>query len=491
MKCKCKKNKSAMTFHLWRAFAMFAIVIMLVLWLLQVIFLNTFYESMKKNEIYKIGNELVEKYNSDSENFFGSLEGEAMGQGIFAHIFLEDGSLLKAPQSVSEFQNKENPPGRPPFFMRNSIRDFNSKNWEKFLDKVEKSENKTAAYVISSKRNMRTMVYGACLGVADGQKIYLYINSPLQPVDATRTVLQNQLIIVSVISVLSSLALAYFIARRFSKPIKQTSLFAKELAGGNYNVEFTANGYDEIDDLSTVLNQTAKELGKTEQLRRDLMANVSHDLKTPLTIIKSYAEMIRDLSGDIKEKRDAHTGVIIDEAQRLSNLVNDILNLTKLQQGVDVIQKEEFAFSDCLKSVMEKFKIYEEKNAYEIECHIEEGINSIGDETKIIQVINNLIINALNYSGESKKISVSLKKQGDKSRFEVKDYGDGIPKEELSKVWDRYYRTGKSHTRGIAGVGIGLSIVKEILDAHNTEYGAISEEGEGTSFWFELPVKLK
>ena len=488
MQVKKQKNKSAMTFHLWRAFAMFSIVIMVVLWLLQVIFLNTFYESMKKNEIYKIGNRLVEKYNSDSRNFFENLEGEAMGQGIFAHIFLEDGSLLKAPQSVSEFQNKENPPGRPSFFMRNSIRDFNSENWEKFLDKVEKSENKTAAYVISSRRNMRTMVYGACLGETDGQKIYLYINSPLQPIDATRTVLQNQLIIVSVISVLSSLALAYFIARRFSKPIKQTSLFAKELAKGNYNVEFTANGYKEIDDLSGVLNQTAKELGKTEQLRRDLMANVSHDLKTPLTIIKSYAEMIRDISGDIKEKRDAHTGVIIDEAQRLSNLVNDILNLTKLQQGVATTQKHEFSFSDCLKSVVEKFKIYEEQDGYKIECSIDDNINSLGDEAKIIQVLNNLIINALNYSGESKKISVSLKKSGEKAIFEAKGYGEGIPKDELSKVWERYYRTGRSHTRELAGVGIGLSIVKEILDAHKADYGAISKEGEGTSFWFELPI---
>ena len=491
MKCTKQKNKSAMTFHLWRAFAMFSVVIMLVLWLLQVIFLNTFYEGMKKNEIYKIGNELVEKYNSDSGNFFERLEGEAMGQGIFAHIFLEDGSLLKYPQSVSEFQNNENPPGRPHFFIRNSIKDFSVENWEKFLDKVEKSENKTTAYVISSRRKMRTMVYGACLGISDGQKIYLYINSPLQPIDATRTVLQNQLIIVSVISVLSSLALAYFIARRFSKPIKQTSLIAKELAGGNYNVEFTANGYKDIDDLSAVLNQTAKELGKTEQLRRDLMANVSHDLKTPLTIIKSYAEMIRDISGDIKEKRDAHTAVIIDEAQRLSNLVNDILNLTKLQQGATTVKKEEFSFSDCLKSVMEKFRIYEEQNGYKIECSIEENINSFGDESKIIQVINNLIINALNYSGKSKKISVSLKKHGDKSRFEVKDYGEGISREELSKVWERYYRTGKSHIREIAGVGIGLSIVKEILDAHHTEYGAVSKEGEGTVFWFELPVKLK
>lgn len=485
-----KKTNSPMTFHLWRAFAMFSIVIMVVLWLLQVIFLNTFYESMKKNEICKIGNELVEKYESDSEDFFANLENETMGQGIFAHIFLEDGSLLKAPQAVSEFQNKNEAPKRRGFFMRNHIRDFNSENWEKFLEKVNSSENKISTYVISLKHNMKTVVYGAHLGKADGQNIYLYINSPLQPVDATRTVLQNQLLIVSVISVLASLALAYFIAKRFSKPIIKTSHQAKELAKGNYDVEFTAFDYKEISDLSSVLNRAAKELGKTEQLRRDLMANVSHDLKTPLTIIKSYAEMIRDISGDIKEKRDAHTSVIIDESQRLSNLVNDILNLSKLQQGIEIINKNSFSISETMKSAVNKFKIYEEQQGYEIECNIEENINVIADETKIIQVLNNLIINAINYSGDNKKISVSVKITDGKALIEVKDYGEGISKEDIAIIWERYYRTGKSHTREFAGTGIGLSIVKEILEAHKTSYGVLSDKDEGTCFWFELPLSL-
>lgn len=224
-----KKTKSAMTFHLWRAFAMFSIVIMVVLWLLQVIFLNAFYESMKKNEIHKIGNEMVEKYKADSDNFFTNLENEIMGRGVFAHIFLEDGSFLGTPQAISEFQNKNDFPKRHSFYKRNSINDFNNENWERFLEKVNTSQSKTATYVISLRHNMKTVVYGAYLGKADGQNVYLYINSPLQPVDATKTVLQNQLLIVSVISVLASLALAYFIARRFSKPIIKTSVFAKSL----------------------------------------------------------------------------------------------------------------------------------------------------------------------------------------------------------------------------------------------------------------------
>ena len=413
-----------------------------------------------------------------------------MRGGIFAHILLEDGSLLKTPQTVSEFQNNTDAPRRPSRFMKKSIADFNPGNWEKFLERVNSSPAGDAAYVINLRPHNRVMVYGAYLGEDDGQSIYLYINSPIQPIDATRTVLQNQLIIVSVLSVLLSFVLAYFIAKRFSKPIKQTSTSAKELALGNYNVHFSADGYKEISELSAVLNSTAKELGKTEELRQDLMSNVSHDLKTPLTIIKSYAEMIRDISGDNKEKRNAHTGVIIDEANRLSTLVNDILNLTKLQQGIEEINKTKFSLSELVYSVVEKFAIYSEKENYQIICNVNKNISVTADENKIMQVLYNLIVNAINYTGEDKKIYINLKSQNGVARLEVKDTGEGIDNAEISKVWDRYYRTGKDYTRGIAGTGIGLSIVKHILEAHLSQYGVISKKGEGTSFWFELPLSM-
>ncbi len=488
MKRKNTKRKSTMTFHLWRDFVMFAVIIMVVLWLLQVIFLSAFYESMKKNEIEKIGDEMVSLYNRDGDEFYSYLESRSFKSGVFAHVLDEEGSIVKSPQPMEEFQRGPGPHrtrGNP---IPKTIAGFDAEMWEKFVKRVDESDDKTTAYVISPYGNNRMMIYGAELNLSDSKKQYLYITSPLQPIDATRTVLQNQLIIVSVLSVLASLALAYFIAKRFSRPIIKASKTAEKLASGRYDVHFEDGSYREISQLADVLNNAAKELAKIDRLRMDLMANVSHDLKTPLTIIKSYAEMIRDISGDNKEKRDAHTKVIIDEAGRLSGLVNDILSLSKLQSGIASPELTEFVISDLVGSIMENFSIYSQKDGYTFELDIDPELKVCGDEGQMMQVIYNLIGNAINYTGDSKKVHVSLKAIDDKVRFEVTDYGDGIEDDELAYVWDRYYRTGRGHTRGVTGTGIGLSIVKHILESHGFAYGVSSKVGEGSRFWFECPV---
>lgn len=485
MKIKKNKRKSTMTFHLWRDFVMFAVIIMVVLWLFQVIFLNAFYESMKKDEIQKIGDEMVELFEKNDDEFYSYLESRSFKSGVFAHVLDENGYIIKSPQPMEEFQR--GPIHRPAGdrHLRKSIADFNHDTWEKFIKKVDESSDKTTAYVISTYGANRMMIYGAELDTDEGERQYLYITSPLQPIDATRRVLQNQLIIVSVLSILASLILAYFIAKRFSKPIIKAAGTAQKLASGRYDVYFEDGSYREISQLTDVLNNAARELGKIEQLRMDLMANVSHDLKTPLTIIKSYAEMIRDISGDDKEKRRAHTGVIIDEADRLSHLVNDILNLSKLQSGIAKPNIEKFDISDRIDSIMNNFSVYAEKDGYIFITDIAPNVNILGDEVQLMQVVYNLIGNAINYSGNDKKIRISLKKYDGKVRFEVTDYGDGIEKGELAYVWDRYYRTGRSHKRDIAGTGIGLSIVKHILESHGFEYGVISNSGCGSTFWFE------
>ncbi len=486
MTLKKNRPKTSMTFHLWRAFVMFAVIIMLVLWLFQVIFLRAFYETMKRNEIEKIGSEMVAMFRNDSDAFDSYLAGDSFKSGVFAHVLTADGTIIKSPQPMGEFQRGPEEPRRPEVFRRNTIADFNSETWNNFINRVSLSEDKTIAYVFGSDNKMRMVVYGAELGKINGETAYLYINSPLQPIDATKTVLQNQLIIVSVLSVFASLFLAYFMAKRFSVPIKRTSDSAKKLACGDYNVRFDSGNYREISELADVMNTTASELGKLDELRLDLMANVSHDLKTPLTIIKSYAEMIRDISGDNKQKRDEHTEVIIDETTRLTALVNDILSLSKLEAGIDERELKEFDISSAVKSVMEKFLIYTEKDGCSIDANIEDGICVRGDETELMQVIYNLIGNAINHSGGDKTITINLKTLGEKMRFEVHNSGDAIPAEELNHVWDRYYRSGKTHTRSIAGTGIGLSIVKHILEAHSSNFGVNSAPSEGVSFWFEL-----
>lgn len=485
MKQKKNKRKSTMTFHLWRDFVMFAVIIMVVLWLFQVIFLNAFYESMKKGEIRKIGDEMVELFEKNDDEFYSYLESRSFKRGVFAHVLDESGYIIKSPQPMEEFQRGPMHRPAPDISVRKSIVDFNHDTWERFIKKVDESSDGTTAYVISAYGANRMMIYGAELDTDGGEKQYLYITSPLQPIDATRRVLQNQLIIVSVLSVLASLILAYFIAKRFSKPIIKAAGTAQMLASGRYDVCFEDGSYREISQLTGVLNNAAKELGKIEQLRMDLMANVSHDLKTPLTIIKSYAEMIRDISGDDKGKREAHTGVIIDEADRLSDLVNDILNLSKLQSGIARPDMEEFDISDTIETIMNKFAVYSDKDGYVFTTDIAPDVRIVGDEGQLMQVVYNLIGNAINYTGSDKNVHIALRSHNGKVRFEVTDYGDGINEDELAYVWDRYYRTGRSHKRDVAGTGIGLSIVKHILESHGFEYGVISKPGQGSTFWFE------
>ena len=286
-----------------------------------------------------------------------------------------------------------------------------------------------------------------------------------------------------------AVGLSFIIASKVSKPITQITDAASALAKGDYDVTFEGGDYTEINQLAETLNYATNELSKTEELRRDFIANVSHDLKTPLTLIKSYAEMIRDISGNIPEKRNSHVKVIIDESDRLTELVNDILNLSKLQSGIDQIECNTFDLGKTTESILKKFKILTERYGYTFNFNCDDNTLVIGDEKKIEQTIYNLVSNSVYYTGEDKFVTINIKNLGEYVQFEVEDTGKGIPKEEINLVWDRYYKSGKTHKRAAMGTGLGLSIVKGILMAHNVNFGIDSTVGEGSKFWFQLRTK--
>ncbi len=214
------------------------------------------------------------------------------------------------------------------------------------------------------------------------------------------------------------------------------------------------------------------------------MANVGHDLRTPLTMVKAYAEMIRDISGSDELKRNQHSQVIIDEADRLTGLVNDILNLSKLQSGTDALELRSTDLRVLAKMVVERFSVYSERDGYTFRFEADEDCFAYCDSKRIEQVIYNLIGNAVSYTG-NKTVDIRVSRVENKVRASVRDYGSGIAPEDLDKVWDRYYRANQSK-RAVVGSGLGLSIVKNILTLHKAEFGVSSRLGEGTEFWFEL-----
>jgi signal transduction histidine kinase len=270
-----------------------------------------------------------------------------------------------------------------------------------------------------------------------------------------------------------------------SNPIEKINDSAKVLSRGNYNVSFDGSGYKEIRELSDTLNYASKELSKVEGLRKELIANVSHDLRTPLTLIGGYAEAMRDLPD---ENTSENAQIIIDETNRLTTLVNDMLDISKLQSNMQVLNISLFNLTDSLKKSISNMCELLKKDGYTIDFVFNEDVIIEGDESKISQAFYNLLINAVNYSGADKKIKISQILKKDSVKIEVSDTGEGIPEKDLPYIWDRYYKSDKSHKRALTGTGLGLSIVKSIIYMHNGSYGVESKEGDGSTFWFELKI---
>lgn len=320
---------------------------------------------------------------------------------------------------------------------------------------------------------------------------YIYICNYIQPIGTTMLIFMRQFFFVAVILLISTLFVSIIFATRLSDPIIRINNSAKQLPQGKFDAQIESSDFSEIKQLAETLESASKEIAKSDDLRRELTANISHDLRTPLTMIKAYAEMIRDLSGDNPEKREKHLKVIIDETDRLSSLVNDILDLSKLQAGVSEINKEPFDLSARLSGVISRFDIMKEKDGIIIELQQEDNIIINADIPKLEQVVYNLINNAVTYTGDDNTVIVRLfRKEAGKVRFEVTDHGEGIAPEYLPYIWDRYYKVSernKTHKRAKMGSGIGLSIVKSVLEQHGFAYGADSEVGKGSTFWFEAP----
>jgi sensor histidine kinase/response regulator len=285
--------------------------------------------------------------------------------------------------------------------------------------------------------------------------------------------------------------LAIIMSTWLSLPIASITKSAVQLSNGNYNVNFNGGIFTETNELARTLNKASYEMQKTDSYQRDLIANVSHDLKTPLTMIKSYAEMINDISGDNPEKRAEHLAVIIAEADRLNKLVSDMLSASRLQSNSAELNMTKFDIVKAATEVEETFEVLNQQEGYNISFNKCKTAYVYGDYDKLKQVMANLISNAIKYCGKDKYVRIELKKVGRNVRFDVIDHGDGIAAEEISHVWERYYRTSANRNRNIEGTGLGLSIVKGILSLHNANYGVESEEGKGSDFWFELATVKK
>lgn len=488
---KRKIDLKSIRYKLWISFIGFTLLLIALIWLLQIYFLETYYADMKEREATNIANRIVDEFRENPD--LASLK-EQIDEVIAVndvYIRVETGSgLLLLTEGNNESQSSITLYIAQTKVLRENLKDSPfSKVTATFTD--GNSENS----------NMRTLALACYLdsslayqeessGFED--EIILYLFSPLYPVQSTVNILRVQLIYITLIAALLAFVLSFYLANRISRPIKNITLSAAEMGKGNYGVKFERGHYTEITELANTLTDASRELEKTDMYQKDLIANVSHDLRTPLTMIKSYAEMIRDLSGNNPEKREDHLNVIIDEADRLNILVNDMLSISRMQSRKMVLEMSQFDLCEAASSLLSSYDILEEQGGYKfIFKRPADPLFINADAAKIKQVLSNLINNAVKYCGEDKEIIINIRRTGKKACCEVSDHGPGIAPDEINHVWERYYKSSTHHVRPTDGSGLGLSIVKEILTMHKADYGVNSKLGKGSTFWFELDLIRK
>lgn len=464
-------------FRVWALFEIVVIVLLAFTYIFLIALFPHFYEWMKT---YEISEALVDiRENWESENIGSVINEQAIRKKMYVEIYFPN-------TGYSYYANKLggslslNGLGKTPITkeVRESERGLIKR---RFRDEMEDNSVLLVGSYIGEDKN--------------DPEAYIFICNYLEPIGTTVQIFTRQFMFVGVVMMVFTVFLSMLFSYEISAPIIRINNSAKELPQGKFNVKIAKRDYGEIKQLAGTLTSASKEIAKSDDLRRELMSNISHDLRTPLTMIKAYAEMIRDISGENPEKRDRHLKVIIDETDRLSSLVNDILDLSKLQAGVTEMHPETFNFSVRLSGVISRFDILKENDGIIINLEADKDIIITADITKLEQVVYNLINNAVIYAGDDNTVIVRLFRKGDGNvRFEVIDHGEGISAENLPYIWDRYYKVSernKTHKRAKMGSGIGLSIVKSVLEGHNFPYGADSREGEGSTFWFEAPEYLE
>ena len=486
---------------------LFALFILLVVWIMQIGLLDYFYGQSKQKELDRADIGIIEAIQNNPAELEKTVKDCAADYLLCVRVFRVDGDtahqLASADVSddclihrISEqyltFLYNEAVAGGGLYTKRISPEILYLTNPEAMAGWADEFPRKDPNDVLDRLPEVNldrstNMVHIRVIRGDMGESYIIMLNSELEPLNATVETLQTQFWMIALILLVSAVGLAFLISYNISAPLRKMNAAAKQLAKGNYDADFSVGGYKEVVELSGSLTNASEQLSRNDRLQKELIANISHDLRTPLTMIVGYSEVMRDIPG---ENTPENVQVIIDETERLALLVNDLLDLSKLQAGTRLPTLEIINLTELIEATMLRYEKLTKRDGYRIEFRADATVDVCADRTMLLQVIYNLINNAINYTGEDKLVRVTQTLTGDgrRIRVAVTDSGAGIPPEQIPLIWDRYYKIDKVHARAKTGTGIGLSIVKNILTIHDCRFGVSSEIDKGSTFWFEFKL---
>jgi signal transduction histidine kinase len=315
----------------------------------------------------------------------------------------------------------------------------------------------------------------------------VYIITTLEQMQTTVDAIRRQFLYIFIAAIILASALSYFLSQSFSTPLKLINNAALEISKGNYNTKIDLRSSTEIKELGNTINNLAKQLSRVEQIRREFVANVSHEIRTPLSYLQGYSEVLLDGLVESEEDRKKYQGIIMDETVRLKTMVDEILQLSQIEAGFIQLKLVPFSMEAIIRRTIDKLLPYASKRNITIKFTnmSEDVLTCFGDENRAKQVLINLINNAIKHSYDYGNILISAYRQSDSIYVCIRDFGEGIPEEDIPFIWDRFYTVDKNKSEN--STGLGLAIVKNIITAHGCEITVNSVYGEGSEFCFYLP----
>ena len=367
---------------------------------------------------------------------------------------------------------------------------------------LEKTDN----YTLEVNRDM-DMDYLDMWGMLDNNNVFL-IRLPMAGISDSIQISNMFYLYTGMIVVAISILAIWFLSQRLTKPLEELTDISIRMSNLDFNAKYESGGEDEIGVLGQNFNKMSKELEQTiselktannelqkdiekkeriDDMRKEFLSNVSHELKTPIALIQGYAEGLKECINDEAESRDFYCEVIIDEAAKMNNMVKKLLTLNQLEFGNDQISMECFDLTELVRGVVNSAQLLADQKDAQILFVQDTSVYVWGDEFKIEEVVTNYVSNAINHIDGERKIEIKMQRREGHIRLSVFNTGKPIPEEDIDKIWIKFYKVDKARTREYGGSGIGLSIVKAIMESMNQKFGVKNYEN-GVEFWFELEL---
>lgn len=465
-------------------------------WFLNTSFLESYYTYNKQQALLEGFSTIdaeSEKGNLESPNFDVGFERISANGNISILIISADGSVVRASVNDTNALRRQ--------FME--VLFGNSKDTPKEL--LEKTNDYVLEKQIDTRMNSEYLVLWGTL--SDGNLILM--RTALESIRESAWISNQFLAYSGIAAVIISAIISIFVSRKIAGPILELTEISRRMTNLDFNAKYHSKGENEIDQLGEHMNQLSETLEKTiselksannelqidiekkiqiDEMRKEFLSNVSHELKTPLALIQGYAEGLQECINDDEESREFYCEVIMDEADKMNRMVKKLLTLNQLEFGNDVVTMERFDMTELIHGVIQSASILLKQNDISLTFNTDMPMYVWADEFKVEEVMTNYLSNAIHHADFEKRIDIKYTRMDNYVRISVFNTGKPIPEEDIDNIWIKFYKVDKARTREYGGSGIGLSIVKAIMDSFHRECGVINH-GNGVEFWFELDTK--